>query len=82
MSEELEKFDLETIDKTFTHFKVGAKVIAKVVAESTTGFIVNIGGKKDGFIPKNEEEYKALDSACASIRVILISFINTVKAKQ
>ena len=60
MNEELEKFDLETIDKTFTHFKVGAKVQAKVVAEATTGFIVNIGGKKDGFIPKNEEEYKAL----------------------
>ena len=60
MNEELEKFDLETIDKTFTHFKNGAKVQAKVVAENTTGFIVNIGGKKDGFIPKTEEEFKSL----------------------
>lgn len=29
-----------------------------------------------------EEEYKALDSACASIRVMLISSINTAKKKQ
>ena len=29
-----------------------------------------------------EEEYKALDSACASIRVMLISSINTAKKNQ
>ena len=30
----------------------------------------------------DESEYKLLDSACTSIRVMLISSINTVKAKQ
>ena len=30
----------------------------------------------------SEDEYKSLDSACTSIRVMLISSINTVKAKQ
>ena len=29
-----------------------------------------------------EEQYKSLDSACTSIRVILISSVNTVKSKQ
>ena len=32
---------------------------------------------RTGYLP--ESEYKALDSACASIRVMLISSINTVK---
>ena len=29
-----------------------------------------------------EEQYKSLDSACTSIRVMLISSVNTVKSKQ
>ena len=29
-----------------------------------------------------EAEYKALDSACTSIRVMLIASVNTVKSKQ
>ena len=30
----------------------------------------------------DEEQYKSLDSACTSIRVMLISSVNTVKSKQ
>ena len=30
----------------------------------------------------SEEEYKMLDSACTSIRVMLISSVNTVKSKE
>lgn len=55
-----EKFNLENIDKTFTSFKVGAKVEATVVAILKNGVLLNIGGKKDGFIPFSEEEEKAL----------------------
>ncbi len=55
-----EKFNLESIDKTFTRFKVGAKVNAKVVESLKSGLLVNIGGKKDGLIPFSEEEDKAL----------------------
>lgn len=35
---------------------------------------------KTGYI--NEQEYKSLDSACASIRVVLISSINTAKGNN
>ena len=35
---------------------------------------------KTGFL--TEEEYKAFDSACASIRVMLISSVNTAKQNQ
>lgn len=51
-----EKFDLESIDKTFTHFKVGAKVEAVVIDFLKDGVLLNIGGKKDGYIPYNESE--------------------------
>ena len=55
-----EKFNIESIDKTFTRFKVGTKVNAIVVAMLKNGVLLNIGGKKDGFIPFSEEEDKAL----------------------
>lgn len=55
-----EKFDLDSIDKTFTRFKVGAKVNATVVAKLKSGLLVNIGGKKDGLIPFCDEENKAI----------------------
>ncbi len=55
-----EKFDLDSIDKTFTRFKVGAKVTATVVAILKSGLLVNIGGKKDGFVPFGEEENEAI----------------------
>ena len=35
---------------------------------------------RTGYLP--EEEYKTLDSACASIRVMLIASINTAKKNQ
>ncbi len=57
-----EKFDLDSIDKTFTHFKIGAKVDALVVDFLKDGVLLNIGGKKDGFIPFNEDENIALKS--------------------
>lgn len=46
-----EKFDLNSIDKTFVRFSVGSKVSGEVVAKSQDGYIINIGGKKDGLIP-------------------------------
>jgi 4-hydroxy-3-methylbut-2-enyl diphosphate reductase len=51
-----EKFDLESIDRTFTNFKMGAKVQATVVEKLKTGLLLNIGGKKDGFVPFCDEE--------------------------
>lgn len=57
-----EKFDLDSIDKTFTRFKVGAKVTATVVAKLKSGLLVNIGGKKDGLVPFSEEENEALEN--------------------
>ena len=56
-----EKFDLESIDKTFTHFKVGAKVNAEVVALLKESVLLNIGGKKDGIIKYSEEEQDAIN---------------------
>ncbi len=57
-----DRFDLESIDKTFTHFKVGTKVMANVVDFLKDGVLLNIGGKKDGFIPFSEEEKTALEN--------------------
>lgn len=55
-----EKFNLDSIDKTFTSFKVGAKVEAEVVAFLKSGVLLNIGGKKDGIIKYSDEEDSAL----------------------
>lgn len=55
-----DKFDLESIDRTFTRFKVGSKVSAKVIEILKSGVLVNIGGKKDGLIPFSETENEAL----------------------
>lgn len=57
-----EKFNLDSIDKTFTRFKVGAKVQATVACKLKNGILLNIGGKKDGFIPFSEEENLALQN--------------------
>ena len=51
-----DNFNLENIDKTFTSFKVGAKVNAKVVAKLKDGLLLNIGGKKDGIVKYDGEE--------------------------
>lgn len=55
-----DKFDLESIDRTFTKFKVGSKVSAKVIEILKSGVLVNIGGKKDGLIPFSDTENEAL----------------------
>ena len=60
-----EKFDLDSIDKTFTRFKVGAKVEATVVTFLKSGILVNIGGKKDGLILFGDKE----DSAIKDVKV-------------
>ena len=57
-----EKFNLESIDRTFTFFKVGTKVEATVVSILSNGVLLNIGGKKDGIIPFSVEEEKALEN--------------------
>lgn len=55
-----EVFNLESIDRTFTRFKVGEKVNATVVDFMKDGLLLNIGGKKDGFIPFGAEEDEAI----------------------
>lgn len=55
-----EKFDLDSIDRTFTRFRIGAKVQATVVERLKNGLLLNIGGKKDGLIPFCEEENGAI----------------------
>lgn len=57
----MNEFNMQAIDDTFTRFKVGAKVMAEVVFMMKDGVILNIGGKKDGFIPFSEEESEALN---------------------
>jgi 4-hydroxy-3-methylbut-2-enyl diphosphate reductase len=56
----LEKFNLDSIEQTFTSFKNGQMINATVIAKTREGFVVNIGGKKDGFIPYSELEDKVL----------------------
>ena len=56
----MEEFNLESIDRTFTNFKVNTKLNAKVVAILKEGVLLNIGGKKDGLIRFCEEENEAL----------------------
>lgn len=51
-----EIFDMSAIDRTFTSFKNGDIVKATVVYNLKDKVIVNIGGKKDGYIVKNEVE--------------------------
>ncbi len=60
-----EKFDLDSIDRTFTRFKMGAKVQATVVQRLKSALLVNIGGKKDGIIPFSAEE----DDCIADLKV-------------
>lgn len=45
------KFSLDSIDKTFVVFKQGTKVSGSVVSSTGDGYIINIGGKKDGLVP-------------------------------
>lgn len=57
-----EKFNLDSIDKTFTQFKAGAKIEGEVVAFLKEGLLINIGGKKDGIIKYGDEEDAAIEN--------------------
>ncbi len=50
------KFDLSQIEKTFTRYKLNEIVDAVVVIKQENGVVVNIGGKLDAFIPKEDFE--------------------------
>lgn len=52
--DEIEKFDLNAIDKTFTTYKKGQMFDGVVVIKREDGVIFNIGGKNDAFIPKED----------------------------
>lgn len=49
-----EKFDLNSIDKTFATYKKGQLFNGVVVLKRTDGIVFNIGGKNDAFIPKDD----------------------------
>lgn len=51
-----EKFDLASIDRTFTEYKRGQMFDGVVVIKRDNGCIFNIGGKNDAFLPKGEVE--------------------------
>lgn len=54
------KFDMSSVEDTFRSYKVGEIVKAKVVLDMQDMLIVNIGGKKDGYILKNELESETI----------------------
>ena len=59
--EQVEKFDIETIDKTFTNYKKGQMFDGVVVIKREDGCIFNIGGKNDAFLPSEDiDDYDAL----------------------
>ena len=68
-----ETFDMSAIDKTFTHFKNGELVKATVVYNLKSLVIVNIGGKKDGYIPKNDIEGELQVYAGESFDVVIVN---------
>lgn len=61
MNEMEEKFDLETIDKTFTTYKRGQMFDGVVVIKREDGCIFNIGGKNDAYLPCGEvDDYEQI----------------------
>lgn len=56
-----------------------AKLQIALKEANETGYWLELLYKTD-YIP--EQEYKELDAACTSLRVMLISSLNTVKGKQ
>ncbi|MBP5242507.1 MAG: four helix bundle protein, partial [Clostridia bacterium] len=56
-----------------------AKLQIALKEANETGYWLELLYKTDYI---TEKEYKAFDSACASIRVMLISSINTVKENE
>ncbi|MDR0850439.1 MAG: S1 RNA-binding domain-containing protein [Christensenellaceae bacterium] len=71
----LDKFDVESINQTFMSYKSGQMIDATLVSFLGDGAVVNIGGKKDGFIKNSELENKALEKTKAgdSFQVVIIS---------
>ncbi len=56
-----EKFDFNSIDKTFTAYKKGQMFDGVVVIKREDGVIFNIGGKNDAFIPSDDfDDYENL----------------------
>lgn len=56
-----EKFSLEAIEKTFTHYQKGQMFDGVVVIKRDDGCIFNIGGKNDAFLPAGEvDDYENL----------------------
>lgn len=49
-----EIFDMAMIEKTFTSYKQGQMFDGVVLIKRDDGFIFNIGGKNDAFLPKEE----------------------------
>lgn len=49
-----EVFNISMIDKTFTNYKKGQMFDGVVVLEYENGYIFNIGGKNDAFLPFSE----------------------------
>ncbi len=52
--EDIEKFDMEAVEKTFTSYKKGQMFDGVVVIKREDGCVFNIGGKNDAFLPKEE----------------------------
>lgn len=48
------KFDLDEIEKTFTHYRANEMVEGVVISINENGLIFNLGGKLDAFIPKEQ----------------------------
>ena len=51
-----EKFDMATVEKTFTSYRQGQMFDGVVIIKRDDGCIFNIGGKNDAFLPKEEAE--------------------------
>ncbi len=56
VKEQPQKFDIESIDKTFASYKKGQLFDGVVVIKREDGVIFNIGGKNDAFIAKEDFE--------------------------
>lgn len=54
---DVEKFNMDTIERTFTSYKRGQMFDGVVVIKREDGCIFNIGGKNDAFLPKEGEDY-------------------------
>lgn len=70
------KFDLSQIEKTFTKYKLNEIVDAVVVIKQELGVVVNIGGKLDAFIPKEDFENFSLIKLGDRFKVAIVKMKN------